>query len=150
MSTPLLCITVAGPDMTALRRQRDEAADQGVDLVELRLDMVSNCEVAAALHGRRTPVTVTCRAQWEGGGFKGSETERLAILRAALDQGAEYVDVEFKAGFDDLIHSTGGKRIVLSMHDFEGVPGDLPPRVRAMRASGAEIVKVAVFARSLW
>jgi 3-dehydroquinate dehydratase/shikimate dehydrogenase len=150
MSAPLLCVTVAGPDMTALRSQRDEAAALGADLVELRLDLVSEPDVAAALEDRRTPVIVTCRPQWEGGGFGGSEIERLAILRAGLDQGAEYVDVEFKAGFDDLIRSTRGRRIVLSMHDFEGVPGDLPARVRAMRASGAEVVKVAVLARTLW
>ena len=30
------------------------------------------------------------------------------------------------------------------MHDFNGVPADLPDRVRAMRATGAEIVKLAV------
>ena len=60
------------------------------------------------------------------------------------------MDVEFRAGFDDLIRSTGGKRIVLSMHDFDGVPGDLAARVRAMRAVGAEVVKVAVKVHSLW
>ena len=150
MSSPRLCITVAGPDMTALRRQRDDASAQGADLVELRLDLVGDPDVAGALEGRRTPVIVTCRAQWEGGGFKGSEAERLAILQAALAQGADYVDVEYKAGFDALIHSTRGKRIVVSMHDFDGVPGDLPARVRAMRSTGAEIVKVAVMTRSLF
>jgi 3-dehydroquinate dehydratase / shikimate dehydrogenase len=150
MSSPLLCSTVAGPDMAALRRQRDEAAAAGADLVELRLDLVSDPDVAGALAGRSTPVIVTCRPQWEGGGFMGSEPERLAILQAALTQGADYVDVEFKAGFDELVRSQRGKRIVLSMHDFEGVPGDLPSRVRAMRSTGAEVVKVAVLVKSLW
>ena len=148
MSSPLLCITVAGPDMTALRRQRDDASAQGADLVELRLDLVAAPDVAGALEGRRSPVIVTCRAKWEGGGFEGSEAERLEILQAALAQGADYVDVEFKAGFDGLIRSTRGKRIVLSMHDFDGVPADLPARVRAMRSTGAEVVKVAVMAQS--
>src|SRR3954471_13176938 len=150
MSSPRLCITVAGPDMTALRRQRDEASTQGADLVELRLDLVRDPDVSGALEGRRSPLIVTCRAKWEGGGFTGSESERLTILGEALRQGADYVDVEFKAGFDDLIRSTRGKQIVLSMHDFEGVPADLAAQVRAMRATGADIVKVAVMARSLF
>ena len=151
MSSPLLCITVAGPDMTALRRHRDEAAAQGADLVELRLDLVADPDVTAALADRSTPVIVTCRAPWEGGQFKGSEEERLRILTAALAQGAEYVDVEFKAGFAGaLIGSNRGRRIVLSMHDFDGVPGDLPERVRAMRSAGADVVKVAVQAQSLF
>jgi 3-dehydroquinate dehydratase / shikimate dehydrogenase len=147
MSSPRLCVTVAAPTTAELRQRRDEVV--GADLVELRLDSVSDPDVAGALAGRRTPVVVTCRPKWEGGTFQGSEIERLKILAEALQQGAEYVDVEFKAGFDELIRTTGGKRIVLSTHDFEGVPSDLKERVRAMRGVGAEIVKVSVLARSL-
>ena len=148
MSSPLLCVTIAAPTTAELRQGRDAVA--GADLVELRLDHVRDPDVAAALAGRRAPVILTCRSKAEGGEFQGSETERQRILADALRLGAEYVDVEFSAGFDDLIRSTGGKRIILSMHDFDGVPGDLPARVRAMRGAGAEVVKVAVFARSLW
>ena len=134
--------------MAELRQRRD--AVRGADLIELRLDHAADPDAEAALAGRSTPVVVTCRAKAEGGGFAGSEAERKRILLEALRLGADYVDVEFSAGYDDVIRSTGGKRIVLSMHDFEGVPGDLPARVRAMRACGAEVVKVAVFSRSLW
>jgi 3-dehydroquinate dehydratase/shikimate dehydrogenase len=148
MSSPRLCVTVAAPTMAELLQRRDAVV--GADLIELRLDHAADPDAAAALAGRRTPVVVTCRAKAEGGEFRGSEVERKRILSEALRLGAEYVDVEFSAGYDDLIRSTGGKRIVLSMHDFEGVPGDLPARVRAMRACGAEIVKVAVFSRTLW
>jgi 3-dehydroquinate dehydratase/shikimate dehydrogenase len=136
--------------MAELRRRRDAAAAAGADLVELRLDSVADPDVAAALADRTTPVIVTCRPEWEGGAFKDSEAERRRMLECALQQGAEYVDVEFKAGFaSELIATTGGKRIVLSSHDFAGVPEDLHERVRAMRAAGAEIVKVAVMTRSL-
>ncbi len=145
---PLLCVTIAAPTMAELRQRRD--AVTGADLVELRLDSVRDPDPAGALEGRRIPVIVTCRPKWEGGGFEGSEAERLAILSSALQQGAEYVDIEFKAAFAPLVETTGGRRIVLSMHDFDGVPGDLAARVRAMRASGAEVVKVAVMARTLW
>lgn len=148
MSIPLLVTTVSAPTMAELRRQRDAVI--GADLVELRLDAVTDPDVAGALAGRRLPVIVTCRAKWEGGGFKGSEIERRKILDDALLEGAEYVDVEAKAAFArDLIASTGGKRMVVSMHDFDGVPGDLMDRVRSMRATGAAIVKIAVMARSL-
>jgi 3-dehydroquinate dehydratase/shikimate dehydrogenase len=147
MPSPLLVVTVAAPTMAELRQRRD--AVTGADLVELRLDSVSDPDVAGALAGRRTPIVLTCRAKWEGGSFGGSEIERKGILAEALHQGAEYVDIEFGAAFTDLIQTTGGKRIVLSSHDFESVPTHLGDRVRAMRATGAEIVKVAGFARSL-
>jgi 3-dehydroquinate dehydratase/shikimate dehydrogenase len=150
MSKPLLVIVASAPTTAELRRRRDAAAQAGADLVELRLDSVADPDVTAALAGRTTPVIVTCRPEWEGGAFKDSESERRKILESALEQGAEYVDVEFKAGFaPDLLAATGGKRIVLSTHDFEGVPADLIDRVRAMRAARAEIVKVAVTSHSL-
>jgi 3-dehydroquinate dehydratase/shikimate dehydrogenase len=133
--------------MAEMRRRRDSVAD--ADLVEVRLDSVRDPDVAAALADRRRPVLVTCRPVWEGGAFSGSEEERKRILREALIAGADYVDIEARAGLDDLIGITGGRRIVLSVHDFEGVPGDLDDRVRAMRATGAEIVKIAVTATRL-
>ena len=85
MTDPQLCMTVAGPSMDDLRRNRDAAVD--ADLVELRLDLVDRPDVAGALAGRRTPVIVTCRASWEGGKFQGSEEERRRILESALEMG---------------------------------------------------------------
>jgi 3-dehydroquinate dehydratase/shikimate dehydrogenase len=144
---PRLCVTVTAPSMAELRRRRDAVRD--ADLVELRLDGVTDPDVAGALAGRRLPVIVTCRPEWEGGRFAGSEEERRGILGEALRRGAEFVDVEFRAAFDDLIAETKGRRIVLSSHDFESVPTDLDDRARAMRATGAEVIKLAVTATRL-
>jgi 3-dehydroquinate dehydratase/shikimate dehydrogenase len=88
-------------------------------------------------------VIVTCRATWEGGGFAGSEEERHRILGEALDSGAEYVDIEWRARFDDLV-SRGGRRVVLSSHDFKGTSGNLSEQMREMRAATTGIVKIAV------
>jgi 3-dehydroquinate dehydratase/shikimate dehydrogenase len=144
---PLLCVTVTAPTTAALREARDRV--ERADLVELRLDTVTDPDVAAALAGRQRPVIVTCRAAWEGGSFKGSEDERRRILEQAIEAGAEFVDIEWQAHFDDLIGRTRGRRIVLSSHIFDRMPDDLPERVRAMRATGAEVVKIAVKATRL-
>jgi 3-dehydroquinate dehydratase/shikimate dehydrogenase len=141
----LLCETVTGDTTAALRAARDRSS---ADLVELRLDGVADPDVALALAGRVKPVVVTCRPRWEGGLFDGSEAERRALLARAQALGADYVDVEWRAGFDDLIQAAPG-RVLLSVHDFEGVPADLASRVRAMRATGAGLIKVAVMARAL-
>jgi 3-dehydroquinate dehydratase/shikimate dehydrogenase len=142
-----LCVTIAARTTAALRMLRD-AADEA-DLIELRLDSVADPDVAAALAGRRRPVIVTCRPRWEGGGFDGSEEERRRLLAEAFRLGADYVDLEWRARFDDLIRDREGRGVVLSCHDFEGTPGDLPDRYRAMRRTGAEIVKIATSARRL-
>ena len=119
------------------------------DLVELRLDGVADPDVAGALADRRLPTIITCRPEWEGGRFAGSEEERRRILGEALARGAEFVDIEWRAGFGDLIAGTKGRRVVLSSHDFESLPADLADRARAMRATGAEVIKLAVTANRL-
>jgi 3-dehydroquinate dehydratase/shikimate dehydrogenase len=147
VTSPLLCVTVTAPTTAELRRRRDSVAD--ADLVELRLDSVSDPSVAGALEGRRRPVIVTCRPAWEGGRFTGSEEERRRLLQEALALGAEYVDIEWRAHFDDLLAQTGGRRIVLSAHDYVSMPADLAERARAMRGTGAEVVKLVAKANRL-
>jgi 3-dehydroquinate dehydratase/shikimate dehydrogenase len=59
------------------------------------------------------------------------------------------VDVEWRAAtqsngaFLDIIRRQP-TRVIVSAHDFDGVPSDLEDRVRAMRAVGAGSIKVAV------
>ena len=145
---PLLCVTVAAPTNGALRAARDAATV--ADLVELRLDSVDVPDVAAALQGRRTPVVVTCRAKWEGGGFQGSEEERRRILESALAGGAEYVDVEAAAGFaPDLIRARAGRGIVVSRHDYGAPPADVEAAYRHVRSLGGEVSKLAIAVDSL-
>jgi 3-dehydroquinate dehydratase/shikimate dehydrogenase len=142
----LLCETVTGATMAELVAARDAAVH--ADLIELRLDGVADPDVARALHGRRAPVVVTCRPTWEGGRFDGSEEDRQRLLSDALALGAEYVDVEWRARFDELIRDHGS-RVILSSHDFQGLPDDVCALARSMRATGAATIKVAVMARRL-
>jgi 3-dehydroquinate dehydratase/shikimate dehydrogenase len=53
------------------------------------------------------------------------------------------VDVEWQAAFGDLIEANRA-RVVVSWHDFAGVPADLASRARAMRGTGAAVIKVAI------
>jgi 3-dehydroquinate dehydratase/shikimate dehydrogenase len=133
--------------MAELRERRDRVAS--ADLVELRVDTVRDPSAAGALAGRRLPAIFTCRPTWEGGQFQGSEEERRRLLHEAHQVGAEYIDIEWKAGFDDLLAARGGRGVVLSTHDFAGVPDDLDARAVAMRSTGAEVIKLAAMARRL-
>jgi len=132
---------VRGQSLAELRAARDRV--QAAEMVELRLDGVADLDVAGALAGRTKPVIATCRAAWEGGQFDGSETERLRILADAIRLGAEFVDVEWRADRSGL-PGNDRTQIVLSHHDFGGMPPDLADRVRAMQREPAAILKVAV------
>ena len=147
MKPAKLCVTVTADTTAELRTRRDRVKD--ADLVELRLDTVKDPSAAAALAGRRSPVIVTCRPQSDGGQFRGSEEERRSILAEALALGAEYVDLEWQGSCADLMARTGGRRVVLSHHDFTGIPSDLAELSQAMLASGAEVIKIAAMASRL-
>lgn len=114
------------------------------DLVELRLDGVADPDPVAALHGRSTPVIVTCRPAWEGGAFDGDEATRQSLLEQALRAGADFVDVEWAADWRPAFVARWADRVVLSSHDFQQTPADLASRAAAMSATGAAVVKVAV------
>lgn len=147
MRSAKLCVTVTADTTAELRARRDAVAD--ADLVELRLDSVRDPSAAGALAGRRKPVIVTCRPVSAGGWFAGSEAERRALLEEALALGAEFVDVEWQGPCADLVRESGGSRVVLSHHDFSGVPERLPELAHAMQSTGAAVVKVAVNCRAL-
>jgi 3-dehydroquinate dehydratase/shikimate dehydrogenase len=142
-SRPRVCVTVSADTTAELRRRRDEVHHG--DLVELRLDTVRDPDIHGALAGRPRPVVITCRAAWEGGHFRGSEDERIRLLTAAWDAGAEFVDIEAAApAASAFLERTAGRRVVLSMHDFGGVPSDLEERAGSLARTPAEIVKIAV------
>ena len=142
-----LCVTVTAETMAELRTRRDQVTD--ADMVELRLDTVKDPSAAAALAGRKKPVIVTCRPKSEGGHFNGSEEERRTILSDAIALGAEYVDLEWNGTCADLMERTGGRRVILSHHDFTGMPADIRGKAQAMLSSGAEVVKLAITAERL-
>ena len=137
-----LCATVTGATTDALRQARDRVTE--ADMVELRLDYAEEVDIDGVLADRRVPVIVTCRPTWAGGRFTGSEEERCRLLARALTLGAEFIDVEWGSVCAELVGRDHGRRIMLSDHDFEGMPEDIEHRYRSMRASGAQVVKVAV------
>ena len=136
MTTPRLCVTVSADDdgRTASRRATGPASSP----------TWSSCAwtaCATSTWRRRSPVVGPRSSSPAGRGVKGARstdprTSAWRCFGAAARLGAEYVDVEFDAAFGPLVAERGGRGIVLSSHDFAGVPADLAARFRAMRAVG--------------
>jgi len=123
------------------------------DLFELRVDAMQECDLGAVLAARTRPMIVTNRRAAEGGCREQPEDARLAVLAEAVRLGADYVDVELAglAAFERLVPSTerGRTKLIVSYHDTENMPPDLPARAREIEATGADVVKVAGTARRL-
>ena len=60
-------------------------AEEGADLVELRLDYIGrHIDLSRLLAQRPCPVVITCRRREDGGRWEKTEDERLMILRTAI------------------------------------------------------------------
>jgi len=130
-----------------------EKANGLADLIELRVDYLRPPTLDPLLVRGKKPVVVTSRRREEGGQFNGDEKKRLAILREAVDLGADFVDVELKSKppfLRELIYHKEGTRIILSLHDFQRTvsPRELRDLCGRMMGWGVEVIKIAPFART--
>lgn len=138
-----LVATLADLSVEHLAAARD-AALREADLVEFRLDLLPRVEWRELLGDAAPRAIVTLRPVREGGRDQGDDAARDVRLREALAAGVAYVDVEWDATFGDALIAEFPGRVVLSRHDFQGMPSDLPRLVRELTARHPAVVKVAV------
>ena len=119
------------------------------DLFEIRGDLVLDLDLLTILRAKTRPLLFACRAADEGGRWNDSETRRRMNLLEAVKRGFEYVDVEYRSDFLDVMIEKSGNGLVVSYHDMEGVPDDLDSLYFKMCNKGADIVKIAVTPRSI-
>ncbi len=143
----LIQVVLADSNEQLIREYRDASAE--CELVELRLDRVRDLDVRAVLSVAGKPRLATCRSRPQGGFFAGSEEERRRILEAAVEEGVEYVDLEFESDDMELLTRTGKSRPILSFHHTGGLPPNLEEIFRRMaREPGHPILKLVPFADS--
>lgn len=148
----MICIPIAAATTDAAILRMERAAPLA-DLIELRIDRIPGADLEWLLTARHTPVIVTNRRREEGGGFTGTEAERVAQLREAVRLGADYVDIEtatdpaLKAGLRGALAGTSAKLIV-SWHDFTGTSSleFLKAKLEECIADGPAIVKIVTHA----
>jgi 3-dehydroquinate dehydratase I len=151
---PLLvaCVATEGDLRRCARR-----APGHCDALEVRLDLVGPCggdwpELCAAAGRRGRPVLLTVRSAREGGAWRGTETERLALYAEGLRR-VSAVDAEIGSDLlPDLVAMARRARatVVGSYHDFEKTPPlETLREVEARgRRLGADVVKIAAKVRA--
>jgi 3-dehydroquinate dehydratase-1 len=148
----VICLTIAAATSGAAIKRMERAAPLA-DLIELRIDRIPDADLERLLRARRIPVIVTNRRREEGGGFAGTEAERVAVLTAAARLGADYVDIE--AATDPALkaelHSAlagGAAKLIVSWHDFSGTPpaAFLQAKLAECMAETPAIVKIVTHA----
>ncbi len=120
---------------------------QGAKLVELRLDYINGqINLRRLIAERPCPVVCTIRRDVDGGKWRGQEQERQMILRAAIVDGVDYVDLEEDVA--KTIRRYGKTKRIISFHDFRETPEDLSAVHARLAALDPDIVKLATLANS--
>ncbi len=119
------------------------------DMFEIRGDLVTDIDLLTILRVRTKPLIFTARSASEGGKMKDGDPKRRALLHEAVRRGYDYVDVEYRSGFFDIMTEKAGKGLIVSFHDMTGTPQDLETLYEGMCKTGADVVKIAVSPRSM-
>jgi 3-dehydroquinate dehydratase-1 len=134
------------------RRDAEVLLASGVDILELRIDTFSRCDtdhvVAEAVRQAGLPLLGTIRCAAEGGAWKGTEADRLALFRAVLPHvGAVDIELSSSEILGDVVAGAraAGSALIGSHHNFGETPSDaeLDAVVESGAGAGVDIVKVA-------
>jgi len=119
------------------------------DMFEIRGDLVTDLDLLTVRRAASKPLIFTARCESEGGKLRDDDPRRHALLHEAVRRRFEYVDVEYRSGFFDVMTEKAGKGLIVSFHDMTGTPPDLELLYDGMCKTGADIVKIAVSPRSM-
>jgi 3-dehydroquinate dehydratase/shikimate dehydrogenase len=143
----MICVSIARGRHRHMIAEHRHLVQQGAQLVELRLDYINGeVNLRRLLADRPSPVVITCRRQRDGGKWSGSEEQRLMLLRSAIAEGVDYVDLE-----DDVAASIprfGKTKRIISLHDFRKTPDDLVEVHARLVSLDADVIKIATTANS--
>ncbi|QDU95460.1 shikimate dehydrogenase [Lignipirellula cremea] len=143
----MICVSIGRGRHRMMRAEHQHLVEQGAKLVELRVDYI-NREVSLKrlLDHRPCPVIITCRRESDHGKWSGTEANRQMLLRAAIVEGVDYIDLE-----DDIagkIPRYGKTKRIVSLHNFRETPKDLEAIHDRLCQLDPDVVKIATMAHS--
>ncbi|MCM2256974.1 MAG: shikimate dehydrogenase [Vicinamibacteria bacterium] len=142
-----ICVSLGQEKIRQVVERMGELAPLA-DLFEVRGDRIADLDLLAILRAKTTPLIFACRSVEQGGHFDLPAERRHNLLLEAVKRGFDYVDVELSSKFLDVMMEKAGGGLIVSHHDFIGMPDDLDLLYAEMSEKGADIVKIAVTPRS--
>ena len=119
------------------------------DLFEIRADLISDLDMLTILRARTRPLVFTCLPRSEGGQWPDDDANRHLRLLEAVKRGFDYVDVNLRSDFTEVMVEKSGRGLIVSYHALDGMPDDLSGLMAQMRERGADIAKIAARPRTL-
>jgi 3-dehydroquinate dehydratase/shikimate dehydrogenase len=157
---PKVCLCLTGKTL----EQDLQILDQYrlyIDLAELRVDCLEPDErflIRSFPEKAGLPVILTIRRTIDGGFFENGEGARVTLFSKGLAfadvdrrRNFAYIDIEEDLevpGLEEAVR-TFGTRIIRSYHNIENADDNIPEKIKKLRRTGDEIVKIAVTPRGL-
>lgn len=136
----MLCVSIAQTSRT-LAKVDMVNAEGLADMIELRLDRFDQMpNLKEMFEGKRRPVIIGCRRVRDGGFFEGPEDARLSMLREAVVQGADFVELEVDIA--KKVPRYGPTQRVISYTNIAEAPPDLEEIYRECRACDPDVIKI--------
>ena len=141
----MICVSIGHGRHRHIVAEHRHLVEQGAKLVELRVDYIQGeVKVRRLLTDRPSPVVIACRRKADGGRWEGTEAQRQVLLRLAIVEGVDYIDLEEDVA--DKIPRFGKTKRIVSLHDFRKTPEDLDEIHRRLRKLDPDIVKICTTA----
>ena len=153
----MICIPIVARTQDAALMQMEKSFPLA-DILELRIDHIEDVNLEKLMSKKRGKILVTNRRRDEGGGFSGTEVERVELLKEAVGLGADYVDIEMgtaEALIKELAARIGNHhgrtKWIISHHDLNGTPSEraLRRRLDECKRTGADIIKIVTYAKRM-
>jgi 3-dehydroquinate dehydratase/shikimate dehydrogenase len=143
----MICVAIGRSRHKHMMAEHQHLAEQGAKMVELRLDYVAGRVNIRRLLGERPEgcqVIITARRKEDGGKWQASEEARQLLLREAIAEGVDWVDLE-----EDIagqIPRFGRTKRIISYHNFRKTPDDLRELHARMAHLDPDIIKISAMA----
>ena len=147
----MICIPIMARN-TAEAVEKIGRANPLADLLELRLDVMESFSLADMIQEASKPVIVTYRSRKEGGHNYSDDETRAHHLLNAIEEKADYVDLEYNMPpdlRDQILQNRRESRIISSVHVLDSTPSgeELERMLNGLAETGADIVKIVTRAQ---
>ena len=149
----MICVSIKGPTLKEALNQL-EKAEGLADLVEMRFDLFEIIDINEIKELQKScalPMIFTLRSLRQGGSYSANEGQRIAELKNLATLEPAYLDLDYSLSFSifEYVKSQHPKiQLIVSYHDFNKTPADLPPLLNILHQYPADYIKIATMAKN--
>ena len=126
------------------------------DFVELRVDAIYDLNLKQILSSTNLKLILTNRIKKEGGYFCGDKKNNFEILKTAIENNVDFIDIEYSLGekfFKNIVETRNNvnskTKIIISYHNFFSTQFNLKNKLNKMQKLNSDIFKIVTFANDI-